>query len=394
MLDFLKLKYNFTEDFFTKRLIYPFYGNVLNTTNNENYFNKITTSEKVSKNKIYVVNHIPPYFDLKIHKELPFNLYKISQLNGYLANLEGYTSIDNYLKDQFGSKSRSKMRMYLRRLETCFDIRYELFYGNIEKEEYEYLFGQLHDLIVRRFAQRGNTHESLANWKLLKKISYSMILNKEASLFVIYDNKKPIDICLNYHHQNILHNSIRSYDIDYSKFKLGYIDILKQIDWCIKNDYKIFDLSYGDLEYKRRWCNVTYQFEQHVLYNRNRFGKKIVAYIIVELLALKGTLKKYKVHIFYQKAKSLFKRKNKVSKVKLEEPVFQILEVTKILLDENITKIDITKEEYSFLRKPTYDFQFLNTESSENVRVYKKNDQNEIFFIEGSKKLLKISLVK
>lgn len=392
-MDFLKLKYNFTSDFFTKRLVYQFYDNVLNNTNNENYINKASTIAKVEKNKIYVVNHIPPYFDLKIRKSLPFNLFKTYQLNGYLANLDKYTSINEYMKEQFGSKSRSKMRMYLRRLETCFDIRYEMFYGNITKTEYEYLFGQLHDLITRRFLQRGNTHQSLANWKLLKKLSYPMILKKEASLFVIYDNKKPVDICLNYHHQNILQNSIRSYDIDYSKFKLGYIDILKQLDWCFKNNFKIFDLSYGDLEYKRRWCNVTYQFEQQVLYNRNHFGKKLLAYIIVQLLALKGFLKKYNVHILYHKVKFLFKRKEK-NRSKFISYIFNKEKLIDGSIDTNKTiQININQEQYSYIRKPVYDFQYLCQEATSDVKIYKLTDQSDSYVIIGNKNKEKITLI-
>ena len=311
----------------------------------------------------------------------------------FLAHLEDYDSLEAYLKKQFGAKSRSKIRAYKKRLETCFKVRYKMFYGDISKKDYDFLFEHFLTMIKRRFEQRGDTHGDLKIWALIRNTTYGMILNKKASLFVIYDDEKPIDICLNYHFLNVLNNSIRSFDIDYSKFRLGHIDIYKQLEWCFENNHTIFDLSYGDLDYKRKWCNTIYEFEQHVVFPKKKLSKKLQAYIIIQLLKLKASLDKRKEAFPFRKVKSLILQKNTSIKNSTENP-FEIKD--NIELSENllVSIIDINTDEYSFLRKPTYDFLYLNFESSNNISVYKIKGEENTFLIKGAKnnRLIKSNL--
>ena len=182
-----------------------------------------------------------------------------------------------------------------------------------------------------------------------------------------------------------MYNSIRSYDIDYSKFRLGYIDILKQLDWCFKNNYKVFDLGRGDLDYKRRWCNVVYDFEHHIIYQKNYLDKRILAFTSTKFYVLKEFLKKKEIHILYHKVKFIFKKKPQ-NKTKYAEHTFEINDIIKIPLNEKILKIDIDSEEYSFLRKPVYDFQYINFESSIDVTLFKIKDVYDSYLIIGKNK--------
>ncbi|MDT0607853.1 GNAT family N-acetyltransferase [Croceitalea rosinachiae] len=380
MLSFLRLKHNFTLDFFSKGSIYPIYNEVYNKTSGQCFSNKVSVFPN-PKNKIYVVNNIPPYFDLKINTEkVPYDYYKTNYLKGFLVNLDGYDSIAEYLKNQLGSKSRSKMRAYLKRLETCFSIRYRMFHGTITKKEYDFLFNQFLIMIKRRFSQRKETHEALKDWEYIRETTYSRIIKKEASLFVIYDGDKPIDICLNYHHQNIFNNSIRSYDIDYNKFRLGHIDILKQLEWCMENEYTVFDLSYGDLDYKRKWCNTVYEFTQHVLFPKDLVQKRVLAFLVIQLINLKAFLKNKKVDILFQKIRAILKRKP-VKAIESYEPSLEIIQIPEGLLLEERVKIDINKEEYAFLRKKVYDFQYIERVHSENISVHRPIDRNDTFIV-------------
>ena len=61
--------------------------------------------------------------------------------------------------------------------------------------------------------------------------------------------------------EDTLFDAITVFDIDYSKFHLGSITIMKLIEWCIENEIKILDFSKGYFEYKRRWCTKIYDFE-------------------------------------------------------------------------------------------------------------------------------------
>lgn len=379
--------YNFTLDFFSKREVYPFFHYIRNKTNKQDYYNPLETADCELHNKVYVVNHIPPYLEaLTYQGPKALTCFKIYQMKGYLADLKGFDSLEDYMKKQFGPKSRSKMRGYLRRLEKCFDIRYSWYYGEIEKQEYDWLFRQLHHLIARRFIQRGDTHESFAHWQTLEEITYEMILQKQASIFVIYDGPKAIDICINYHHQNILDNSIRSYDIDYSKFRLGYVDIMKQLEWCIANHYRIFDLSYGVFDYKKWWCNQEYLFEQQILYRKNDIFKKGQAFCIMQLLRLKGYLKEKNVHLLYHKIRKQFK-KSGLPEVKAEKKPLQLKE-SPWTDDIDVTAwqtLDIEKDDFGFLRKTVYDFQYRNAEHRSCIRIYQTEMEPDCYIISGTK---------
>ena len=381
MLGFLKLKHNFIIDFFNKKTIYSFYDRVYNKTNGQFFLNPKTVTSDFG-NRIYVVNNIPPYFDLRINTDnVSYDFFTTNHTTGFLVNLKGYTSIAGYLKDQFGAKSRSKMRAYLKRLETCFSIRYNMFHGDISKKDYDFLFDQFLVMIKRRFSQRKETHEALKDWDYIRKTTYSRILRKEVSLFVIYDGNKPIDICLSYIHQNIFNNSIRSYDIDYSKFRLGHIDILKQLEWCLENDYTIFDLSIGDMDYKRKWCNTIYEFEHQVLFPKKLIHKKFLAAIIKQLICLKSFMKEKRVDVLYHKVKSTFKKKKKEKVKEDKEFCLKKIPISEALLSKKTVNIDINQEDYSFLRQEVYDFQYKHSALSTDLSIQKLINCKNTFIV-------------
>ncbi|MGB5668552.1 MAG: GNAT family N-acetyltransferase [Maribacter sp.] len=386
-------KYKFAYDFYETRRLYPFYENAINRTNGKDYFNTQKTELNDLVNFIHVVNYINPYYDLIINeKETPLKAFKIDKDKGYMAQLNEFKSIEEYMGSKMSSKSRTKMRSYKRRLETCFNISYKMYFGEITKNDYDHLFSKFNLFLSKRFLQRGDEHEALARWDSLKENTFDMIMNKTASLFVIYNGNQPIDICLNYHHQNIIDNAIRSYDIDYSKFRLGYIDIYKQLEWCFQNGVEIFDLSLGDFDYKRLWCNVIYDFKHHILYNKNSFVKKVLAYTIVGFYNTKEYLKKKNVHLYYQKIKNIFKVKIRSGGSDYEH-ILELEELENLPLLDDITQIDFLLEKYRILRKTIYDFQYMNSDSSKNIRIYEMNNQKGIFFVKGRKKILKINLV-
>ena len=392
MFGFLRLKYNFVLDFFIKRTAFPCYDEAHNKTNN-NEFSFKTAKKFTLEDKVFVVNLIPPYIDLKTN-ETGYSFYKLSYIDGFLINLKDYPNIDSYLENQFGAKSRSKLRLYRRRLETCFDIKYEMHYGHISKERYTFLMDHLKSMIKRRFAQRNETHEALKDWNVLKDISFQKIKEREAALFVIYDGSKPIDICLNFLHQNIFNNTIRSYDIDYYRFRLGHVDILKQLEWCVENGFTIFDLSYGDLDYKRKWCNTIYQFENHILFPKNSIRKRLMANCIILLLKTKNFLKEKKVHVLIRRLKSIGKNKiNLADNVSTTSFLKNTSEDISNIRSKGMS-LDISSEKYAHLRKEVYDFQYRNSEHSKNINVYKHHKDFEMYTIFGETSSITITSQK
>lgn len=251
-------------------------------------------SKKNNLKSCYNFKLIPDYITLNL-KNTHYKQVKIKQQNlGYAVALDGCNAIEDYMQKQFNSKKRNILNRFVKRLEHCFPITYQMHLGNLNKEVYDNLMEALHQMILQRFDERNETHKNLKEWDSLVKNTYQKIILNQASLFVIYNQDKPIEISLNYHFNNILFSYISSYDIDYSKFGLGHVEIYKQLEWCIKNGYVLFEMGVGGLDYKRRWSNKIYHYNQYIIYHSNKLtafvlgNYQITFYRIKEFLKLKG----------------------------------------------------------------------------------------------------------
>jgi hypothetical protein len=383
-------KYNFCFDFFQKQHIKPFYNKLFNYSNNEEIINQNFKYEDAIGNEIHEMKFIPSYFRIEtplLSPKYKFITYK--RVENFRINLDGFNNAEDYLISQMGSKSRSQLRRRIHRLEACFNINYIFYYGHISTQKYDFLFKELKLLIERRFNQRGDSFSLKDKWNFIKENSYQLILEKKASLFVIYDENKPIDICLSYHFQNITQNLIRSYDIDYSKYWVGQIDIWKQIDWCLLNNFKIFDLMWGKLDYKVRWCNEISLFEHHFIFKNNNPIKLLFVKIMINLYKISDYVKQKYFFKWLIKTKLNFTL-NPKSQIEKKESVITLETISKMPLNDDITSININNASYKFLRKTVYDFQYLNFENTANINVFKINNEVDSYIVQGAKSQIKV----
>ncbi|BFP42029.1 hypothetical protein FGF1_28740 [Flavobacteriaceae bacterium GF1] len=366
---------DFTTDFFCFGKFYPFYRSIVNTTDNSRTPNEAYQKSVKGNSRIQVITDIPPYFEIDFDKRNhDLSFFELRMYEGFLADLSELTSIDHYLRSRFSRKGRSTLRRRVKRLEHCFDVSYKLYHGDISQGEFQFLFKRLHAMLTQRFQQRGDIHLAFKDWELIQKNAMPLILAKKASLFVIRNGSEPIDICLNYHHKNIFINLIRGYDIAYSKFGLGHIDLLKQMEWCFHHNYAIFDLSRGDMPYKRQWCNVIYRFRCQVVYDKKNIFQGIGAFALANFYKFKEFLKKKKLSKLLKKVYSLV-RGNKNDEIPtFEKMEFKIESLNGISKTIRKTKIDISDEAYGYLRKPIYDLQHQYTIHSHNVAIYEIDD--------------------
>lgn len=212
-------------------------------------------------------------------------------------------------------------------------------------------------------------------------------MEKEASLYVIYNENRPIDICLNYHVAGVYVNKIRSYDIDYSKFRVGYIDIIKQLEWCLENNYAIFDLMRGDLRYKREFCNVISNLDRYILYPKiilgPNYGPTLKGGIVVET----------EIKIYKRRNQESIKNNTSEETVQEnKEPEIKIVELKEFPTNIKLELIDLDQEEFNSLRKSVYEFQYSNSESSKDIQIYKLTEETNSFIVKGISKVMKIEL--
>jgi len=384
------LKYNFTFDFFQKRLINPFYECLVNLTNNKEVLNTSFKTTDRNSNAIHEVKFIPLFFGLNTDNlDIDYKVIKYKRIDNFLIDLKGYPSANEYLENVMTRKHRKQIRTKNRRLDTCFKISYRTYFGNISELDYNFLFDELQKLIERRFKQRDDKFFLSDKWDILIKETYPLILDKRASFFVIFDDDKPISISLNYHFENIMQSFISSYDIDYAKFGIGHITILKKIEWCLANNFRILDLMWGKVPHKELWCNSISKYEHHLIYLNNQILQIAYVKLLVILYKIKDSSMLSKISKSYKNIKKYFALGFSKSST-IKELNYKIVSILEKPLKDNLTKINMHSSDFEFLRKPVYDFQYLNSETSDNVHVFKENTNDNSYLIVGPKSQIKV----
>jgi CelD/BcsL family acetyltransferase involved in cellulose biosynthesis len=216
------------------------------------------------------------------------------------------------LLNQLSKRNRKNLFSKVRKLENNHQVTYKMYYGGITKEHYDFLIDTFYKLFDRRFKEKRIYNKNLINWKYYHELIYPMILDKKASLYVIYDQDKPIDITLNFHLGHIVFSFMHTYDIDYSNFNMGDISMLKHLDWCFGHQIALFDLSIGETGQKIKWCNYSYDFKYHIFYNPKSLNSNILTLIICLKLKLKQFLRDRNIiGKLFQYDKFFYKRRAK-----------------------------------------------------------------------------------
>jgi hypothetical protein len=249
--------------------------------------------------------------------------------------------------------------------------------------------GALKKMIIKRFQQRDGRNKTLENWNTHFEKTINLINKKKASLFVIYDENRPIEISINYHIDTIMYSSISSYDLDYGKFSLGNIEIYKQLEWCMLNNISFFDMGYGDFDYKRKWSNHIYNFEDHIFYHKyNVLGSCYAMF--------KGY--KYKL-INYLIAENINdKIYNLLDKFKTPKHTNDYLDYELITLTslpneaDSLKPIDFSDEKYHILRKPLYDSLYKYQEHLSNIHLFEIINSKNRFIIQGKNSLVELKI--
>ncbi|MEH6538367.1 MAG: GNAT family N-acetyltransferase [Psychroserpens sp.] len=346
------------------------------------------------KGKTYLIYDVPTYFELA-----PFSppsssslkLKKVFQYQGFLMDISSFSNQDDYINAQFSSKNRREFRSNQRRLEACFDISYTFIHDAIAQTEFDDLFKQFHDLLSKRFAgkQTNYHHLSADKWNYYKELVFNMLSQKRASLLVIYKEKIPIGITLNFHSEDVLFEAITVFDPDYYKFSIGKTSIIKLLEWCFENKYRISDFSKGDYDYKHKWSNLSYDFDYHILYDSKSILSVFKANYVALFYKAKLYLRRKKVNQLYRKYTFLIKGEATNFTDKSHDN-FSFEKLENFVPSEDFERIDFKSQAHKFLLQFVYTFLFANPEYEEQIEVYKQNNKN-VYVIKGSKKSQKIS---
>lgn len=386
---------HFFELFLAKRNLEPVYTKIYNSFSKKIIYDKHISPNNYFSKKTVVIKDIPDYLEAEILNEKDIlKIKKVSTYDGYAINIQPYSNINEYLSENFGKASRSKLRRYQNRLDNCFNITYKMYYGEITKDQFTFLFTELRGMLEKRFTQKKEENYELQNWEKYQNLIFPLINDKKASVFVIYDGSKPIDICVNLIYDKIVYSSLSSYDINYAAFSMGSIDMIKLIEWCIDNKFETIDLLKGYYYYKQKWINKIYGYQNHIIYDSSSLPTVIYAnfkaisskyfYILFQLL------KRWKFDEFYHYFKRKIYKPN-LPEIDLDQPTsLRPIQEIKIPPEHELNEIDLDNSKYNYIKKTLYDFLYTSHESINAVKILQQKNSKTSFIFKGKLKNIEV----
>ncbi|WP_418603858.1 GNAT family N-acetyltransferase [Hwangdonia sp.] len=381
---------NFYSDIFEENAIPSIYEKIKLKGDDEAFYSPET--KLLPTSKIYAFELVPNYFELQVKDG--FFCTEVFQKYGYAINLTGYNSVDSYIKSEFKTSIRKNFNRTKNKLENCYNIKHEFFYGAISNEQYYALMHALHDMLIKRFKERNDRNPVLENWAYYENNTLQLIASKKASLLVVFSDNEPIAITLNYHQKKVIYSAIASYNIDFYKYSLGNLMIYKLVEWSVLNHYKLIDLGYGNFSHKQIWNNKQYSFNHHVIRTEKEWFGKVYAIFIKYKYQLINYLLSKKVNVLYKNFKQFFKG------VPNEEPLesFEIktIKINHLSSDEieKLNQINFKKDDYLFLRKSINDFIYTNNNHIDNMSIFKANTEDNVFYLKGEKCSIKLTYTR
>ena len=126
------------------------------------------------------------------------------------------------------------------------------------------------------------------------------------------------------------------------------------------------DMSYGYLEYKRRWSNHIYEFHHHIIYQKNNIITLFFANIEIYKLKFKNYLKSKNIDESVEKIKNKINKNNNF----YNEINYKIENTTTNLITDNLNPLIENSEAFNFIKKPINDFLYTNKEHIDSLAVF------------------------
>ncbi len=369
---------------FIENKYFSLFTNVGKNITNGMYYTLGDINEQFDyKNKVFLIHDVPEYFKVNTYTgNSKLKIKKVNQYKGLAAELSEFKTFDEFFNNQFRSKRRNYIKKKKQQLEICFNIEYTFLYGEISKEEFQINMLAYQKLFELRFGEKGIATSSLSNWDYYYDLLYNMILDKKANLFIIKADGQPICGSFNFLSEEILFFSSQSFDNKYFRFGLGHIMISELGKWCFENNISVIDFSKGDFEYKKRWTNLEYYFQIHVLYDSGSLISTLLSTYISNYFKFKQYLRKRKINVLFSNV--LFFIKNLGRKNDLLTQNYKIEYLKDTINLDNFELIKITQK-YLFLNAVIIEVLSNNPEPISNLKVYSKNGNDKEFVFLGSK---------
>lgn len=390
------IRIDFIDDFLEHREALPYIVGL------ENAFTELKEELRWEKNPGsraggYLLSDLPGYFRLETPSDI--RTVSIDSYKGSYIRLSDYRDFDEYYRRKVSSKRRATLKSHERRLRHCLQVRHEIFFGSISKADYDALFAAFREMLERRFDQKQAYNSDLRNWERYRESFYPLILKKQACISVLWHEDQPISFSVNLVHSQVIYGYLKSFDTDYSRFSLGFLEFNLLLKWAFDNGIKLFDLLKGQYEYKNKLTDGVYYFKRTVIFPKKSLPGVLRAWFtamqIKTVYAAVRFLKRFGVHVVVHKFIS-YKEKilsrstsNRHRESYVIRPVEQDWKPADLLpadlLPADHLPVESLHTDHRFLRKPVLEFLFRNKEKFREVTISRMNDEGRNFLIKGEK---------
>jgi hypothetical protein len=254
--------------------------------------------------------------------------------------------------------------------------------SELARGEYNLLFTTFRKLLVKRFDDKQVSNNNLdpKEWGFFKEVTYRMMQDGTAGLFVIYSDRQPVSITLVNLASGLLFDTITVFDIDYSKFQPGSITIMGLIEWCIDQQIGVLDFSKGFFQYKERWATDKYHFEYHILYNHKSIVSRLLAGGIASFYRTKQNLRNWGLH----KKLHAFTYRLKHSAGSSDSPSSKEYSMEEIPMDlSKGTPVLKESREYELLFKALCEYTYLSGDHIDQLKIYEEDQRSGSYILCG-----------
>lgn len=375
---------------FVKSKFSLFYYNVGKNITNGTYYD-LNVEEKDYKGKVFLIYDVLSYLSKEDKLKNPnLKIKQVVQYSGHLSRMDNFENFNEYFSAQFSAKSRNNLRKYQKRLDQNFSTKFNIFFGEISREDYEDIFEKMIGLIGKRFGQLGLDNNILNLKDYYYDLAYDMICNKEASLYVLYQEDEPIAISLCFLSQSHLFFAITTFDTDFRRYNLGHVLIMNIMDWCYNNNISVFDYSKGTYDYKLRWANESYNFENHILYDSKSLKAIITGNYLYAYFRFKQFLRDLNINKLYSKIKYLIKKKPQIENRK--GFVIETLDI-KDFNGSKYNEVSKSSSSYDRVKPIIYDIIYSKPQPISDIVVFECS-RADVFIFKGKDGLSKITFIE
>lgn len=322
---------------------------------------------KYGGQKPMVLTSVPSYINTELDLGSDIVIKKVKTFPGSLIKLSAYKSYEEYLKNNFGLKGRSHFIKSQNLLDECFNVRYKIYYGSIEEEEYQIVFNAFEQMQARRFKQKGLRSGTDLMLSEYREKTLELVRNKQSCISVIYNGDTPIAISLNYILGKIIHGFTKTFDSAYSKFSLGHIELLNVIKWSFDEGFEVFDFMKGEYSYKNRFADTSYPFLLETIYRKKGILNRIWGHSFFWGLKL--------FYFIYHATKSV-KSANGERSINLSRNLLKVQKAPVDSVNSSVgeKRLHFGEIQSPYIQKAICDYCYSNREPMDSLRFYLKED--------------------